>query len=872
MKKRKTRFSALLLALLMLATLWAGPVSAGAEAPPDDGQTIIETPEPVALPDPIDTGGGYLDAQLTTDRVGGTAPMENLPAAYSSVEAGLVTPVKHQGSSQLCWDFAAISSMETSMITQGKATPESIDLSEQHLAYFFFNRQADPLDGTANDTVNLVLENVENYMDIPNNTSYLVPALANLQAATTESIAPFGYANPAPTVEARYAYASADAPFVHLKNTYQLSNSDAEHIKSLLQTYGSASIAYNSSSIYLNAATNSYYCPDDEVPITHAVTLVGWDDNYRRDNFRSNAKPANDGAWLIKNSWGTDSGVHGGYYWISYEDKSIENAVYFFECTPSDTGYQYCYQYDGGYYSLVYKGNSASGYDPKKISISNVFTTKQAGETLKAVSFYTRQPDTDYVVEIYTGLSSDYTKPTTGGTLAGQISGTSNYAGYHTIDLPAPVALEAGSLFSVVVHLALNENSTATDPISTPIDSSKMIGSTTNDDGVKVGKDYYETKVAARTGESFLSYNGTAWTASLPYNLRVKAFTEVTLDAPSGLSGQVVGQDVRLGWNAVPGADTYEVQVKEGDGYRTLGTSQETSYTVRAPAKNASYSYRVRAVGHLLGGLVEYGPYSANCAITVKELVSDIQMDSSLTLKEGATKTLSPTILPTNASDKSLGWHSSNTGVATVSGGRVVGKKAGKAIITATARDGGKASAKCTVTVTRKIPPVTKVKFPQSSLTLKAGKSLTLKAIAYTLDGSKAKLAYSSDKTSVARVSASGKITAKKAGKATLTAKAENGKKATLKVTVVKKNAKAVKVTKVTASVPKTMRVGQTKYITGKPAPAKATAAKVSYKSGKASVLSVDASGRLLAKKAGKATLTVKAGGKSKKYTVSVKK
>lgn len=51
----------------------------------------------------------------------------------------------------------------------------------------------------------------------------------------------------------------------------------------------------------------------------HAVTIIGWNDNYSKDNFKSSCRPQNDGAWLILNSWGTQWG-NNGTAWVSYED------------------------------------------------------------------------------------------------------------------------------------------------------------------------------------------------------------------------------------------------------------------------------------------------------------------------------------------------------------------------------------------------------------------------------------------------------------------------------------------------------------------------------------------------------------------------
>lgn len=58
----------------------------------------------------------------------------------------------------------------------------------------------------------------------------------------------------------------------------------------------------------------------------HAVTIVGWDDNYSVENFKAGNRPQNDGAWLVKNSYGTNF-QNTGYIWVSYETVSLNNPM-----------------------------------------------------------------------------------------------------------------------------------------------------------------------------------------------------------------------------------------------------------------------------------------------------------------------------------------------------------------------------------------------------------------------------------------------------------------------------------------------------------------------------------------------------------------
>jgi uncharacterized protein YjdB len=123
----------------------------------------------------------------------------------------------------------------------------------------------------------------------------------------------------------------------------------------------------------------------------------------------------------------------------------------------------------------------------------------------------------------------------------------------------------------------------------------------------------------------------------------------------------------------------------------------------------------------------------------------------------------------------------------------------------------------------------------------------------------------------VAKVAANGKITAKKAGKAVITIGSASGKTAQVRVTVVAAKPAHAKVTTVTAAVPKTLAAGQSKAVTGKYAPARAIKAKLSYTSSNPAVASIDKYGMLTAHQAGKAIIQVKAGTKTKSYTVVVK-
>ncbi|MBR5175939.1 MAG: Ig domain-containing protein, partial [Bacteroidales bacterium] len=105
------------------------------------------------------------------------------------------------------------------------------------------------------------------------------------------------------------------------------------------------------------------------------------------------------------------------------------------------------------------------------------------------------------------------------------------------------------------------------------------------------------------------------------------------------------------------------------------------------------------------------------------EVTSVTLNQATLALETGQTSSLTATVQPSNATDKTVTWSSSNASVATVSNGTVTAASEGTATITATA--GGK-SATCQVTVSKKVVPVTAIEFIETDHSVYIGKSIQL--------------------------------------------------------------------------------------------------------------------------------------------------
>ena len=219
----------------------------------------------------------------------------------------------------------------------------------------------------------------------------------------------------------------------------------------------------------------------------------------------------------------------------------------------------------------------------------------------------------------------------------------------------------------------------------------------------------------------------------------------------------------------------------------------------------------------------------------------------NVTLKPKETINLTATVKPSNATNKKVTWNSKDQKVATVTqSGKVTAKAAGTTTITATTEDGG-FTATCKVTV--KIP-VTKVTLNKTKLTLGAKEKFTLKATITPRNAANKTVKWTSSKKSVATVSSKGVVTAKKTGKAVISAKVDGiTKKCTI---TVKKAPKKISLN----AKKKTLKKGKKFQIKVK-LPKNTASCKITYKTSNKKVATVSASGKVTAKKKGKATITV---------------
>ena len=263
---------------------------------------------------------------------------------------------------------------------------------------------------------------------------------------------------------------------------------------------------------------------------------------------------------------------------------------------------------------------------------------------------------------------------------------------------------------------------------------------------------------------------------------------------------------------------------------------------------------------------------SVSCKVTVNGQttvpVASVELNqTTLELIAGKEATLTATVKPDDATNKTVTWSSNNETVATVdNNGKVTAKAAGEATITAKAGD---KTATCTVTVTKADVAVESVTLDQSSLELIAGKEATLTATVKPDNATNRTVAWESNATNVATVDNNGKVTAKAAGEAIITAKVGD-KQATCNVKVTAADVAVESVTLNQSSLE--LVAGKEATLTATVKPDNATNRTVAWESDATNVATVDNSGKVTAVSEGTATITAKAGEQTATCKITVTK
>lgn len=451
------------------------------------GQTTVLASEIDSPSQTESFGGGYVISEYDYNTPTVVMPEyqffanpADMPAAYPNVvnEAFInsMPANRNQTPYGTCWAFASVGLAEFDLIHDSAAST-SIDLSELALAYFNYHSVVDPLGGTEGDRVKWndgpdgVYTNPGDsycYLQYGGSFQMSVRRYAQWCGLTSEAIVPYSQAVSSLTdgIPSEYAYLNNVA---YMENAYFTNiKTNPELVKQQVLEHGAVGITYYDANFYrgsttsdVNYVTTNYYVPSTENIANggyHAVMIVGWDDNYSRENFgySSETKPPSDGAWLVRNSWGTTE----PYFWISYCDPTIADSavsVDFVSGRPYDNNYQF----DGG--MNTYKVNATG--------VANVFKIKEeegvASETLKAISLsMTQAANVSYTIDVYSDVKNSWNPKS--GTLVSSTSGSTLNAGVYTISLEQEVELAPGKMSEEPVREILPEQEVVEEVVPEP--------------------------------------------------------------------------------------------------------------------------------------------------------------------------------------------------------------------------------------------------------------------------------------------------------------------------------------------------------------------------------------------------------------------
>lgn len=589
-------------------------------------------------------------------------------ATYPSSYTTATTSVKDQGSTGMCWIFSANASLE-SYILKNEGT--TTDYSEMHMEYLTTRSFKDGINSngytrTLNTGGNFFLSSAYYINQVGPILEKDWPFSEDIEKINLSDI---------PTTETTEDINDI-LLFANANGCSQVSSA----IKSQLYNNGAvaASIYMDTSSNNYNSKTGAYYYSGSS-SFNHAVTIVGWDDNYSKNNFST--KPSSNGAWLVKNSYGTSWG-NSGYFYVSYEDSNICSLVSGIEDVDNEFT-DYYYNYDElGYNELIGTGETSVGY---------AATTYERERDYEEISEITVGSYGFSYVDIYIIPDSSELDIDNATLVA---STKIPYGGYKTVKLDEPVVLYDDT-FSIIVKYTISSD-------GYPITTSMAISNS------------FFQNMEVEEGQSFLSFDG-------------HSFSDMAtlLDEPMEAS-------IKVGTNAVDSAliikneqsnYTFYSNIQETKSLNiiSVGISDDEELTYKITNSNnedntSSFSFNLLENENNTTTLkitnslnIEEETYTltiqkGNLTKKIKIIVSEYIYISSLsanniTTYDGETISPSLTIKPSNATNKTYEYETSNSNIISIEDGTLYSKSLGTATITVKATDGSNTKTTFTVTV-----------------------------------------------------------------------------------------------------------------------------------------------------------------------------
>ena len=527
------------------------------------------------------------DVTTNTDDSSYLKNMDNVFKAQKLVRASIPTKydlrdvipenvvIRNQMNTNSCWAFATLGVLESTLGLSDKnnlANTVTYDFSERHMNYAstreaFLNNQINEygFSRDLNDGGNFWMASTyltnglgaieESELPFENNVDNIdISEIQNKEVKTT-------------------LYDTKEFESVTPEERNQVMQSMKEHIMNYGGIYANvhgADFSGDNKNNY-NNLTGALYCKNPETEsIDHAVTIIGWDDDYSRDNFNENQRPEENGAWIVKNSWGenltekvinikqaifeqnTDACIENGwltadqipdsqvtdnldriygegksriegedvlieigdngYMYISYEDCNIYTNMAGIEKITYSKDYDNVYQND-----LLGFQKNINITSPGTISLANVF--KRDSSTQEELSKISIFSSVEYEYKVFVNPNGDSKNPNDLIEMELKEGNTQTVdAGYHVLEFTEPVRL-TGDSFVVVVQI-INA-----DDVKTVAIESKVAGTSWEDAVVNTGESFCATEqgFTTNTWDDMATWQSDE---QLRGNLCIKAYTD----------------------------------------------------------------------------------------------------------------------------------------------------------------------------------------------------------------------------------------------------------------------------------------------------------------------------------------------------------
>lgn len=407
-----------------------------AEVDPETGYTVYYL---------VDEKGNRIEENYAVPQKRGTKAATSIPSKFDprTLANSYLPPVRDQNPTGTCWAHTTLSLIEINLRKKARegliTIPDGIDLSESHLVYFTGTELTDTNNVYYGDRIyhgsfqpySQVSELYARGGNLPMALETIVAGMGPISERSGYSV----QATPAWPESDRFGYEYQVNSFQH----YSLSDKNA--VKQAILNDGAVGLSFFYDNMYMKYSTKAYYNYNGTEAINHAVTIVGWDDNYSASNFA--VTPAGNGAWIIRNSWGSGwSYGEGGYFYLSYYCGSVDDQ----DVISLDAGLKdgLTTQARTSYSNYARYGFNSYGYG---ISGGTIFTAEK-DLVIKAIAVESKLPSMPYRYYVYKGVSED--KPNS-GTLIDSGAGTFPYAGMYRIELDSDTLIEEGERYSVVV-------------------------------------------------------------------------------------------------------------------------------------------------------------------------------------------------------------------------------------------------------------------------------------------------------------------------------------------------------------------------------------------------------------------------------------